>query len=181
MKLAECHPNRKAQARGLCKSCYDKWLKTQNPEYRERQLGNSQKWIKANPEKAAAIQQRRKDKVQSDPQEQQRIKILKRESMLLKNYGITSEDYEKMLATQGGGCAICERKPGDRPLHVDHCHASNVVRGLLCHQCNWYLGTLEGGPGVFARLIDYLRTHKSPALLGLERRTDLDDRWKDVP
>ena len=31
MKLAECHPTRKHQARGMCKVCYDKWLKAQMP------------------------------------------------------------------------------------------------------------------------------------------------------
>lgn len=35
MKLAECHPNRKHKARGKCGSCYERWLKDNNPEYKQ--------------------------------------------------------------------------------------------------------------------------------------------------
>lgn len=83
----------------------------------------------------------------------------RRDWMLKGKYGITVDDYDQMLAAQNGGCAICTRKPGKLPLHVDHCHRTGVVRGLLCHQCNWYLGTIEGGDGVFTRLINYLEKH----------------------
>lgn len=51
--------------------------------------------------------------------------------------GVTLEDYYRMLAAQGGGCAICQRPPSERRrLDVDHDHRSGKVRGLLCHRCN---------------------------------------------
>lgn len=50
---------------------------------------------------------------------------------LLQTYGIDLDDYEAMLAAQGGGCAICGRKPRYN-LDVDHDHATGMVRGLLC-------------------------------------------------
>lgn len=164
MKLADCHPSRKHQARGLCKPCYDRWLKEQNPEYKERQLSNTTRWMRANPERAAAIQARRKAREQNNPAEHARVTRQRRNAQLRRTYGISLDDYEQMLSGQHGKCAICTREPGARPLHVDHCHTTNRVRGLLCHQCNWYLGTLEGGPGVFTRLINYLQEHESPAL-----------------
>jgi hypothetical protein len=50
--------------------------------------------------------------------------------------GVSTEDYERMLAAQGGGCAICGAKPKSRRLHVDHDHRTGTVRGLLCFQHN---------------------------------------------
>lgn len=49
---------------------------------------------------------------------------------LIRNYGITIRDYDRMLAEQGGGCAICGRKPekGHRALSVDHDHAYKKVK-----------------------------------------------------
>ena len=56
-----------------------------------------------------------------------------------KQLGVTDEDYARMLAAQGGGCAICGATPKTRRLHVDHDHRTGRVRGLLCHRCNRYL------------------------------------------
>ncbi|MFG2074882.1 endonuclease domain-containing protein [Nonomuraea maritima] len=46
-------------------------------------------------------------------------------------YGITEDDFERMLARQGGLCAICRAVPG---AFVDHCHRTGRVRGVLCFQ-----------------------------------------------
>jgi hypothetical protein len=55
--------------------------------------------------------------------------------------GFTAEDYDRLLAAQGGGCAICKAPPKTRRLHVDHDHKTGAVRGLLCHRCNRGLPT----------------------------------------
>lgn len=61
-----------------------------------------------------------------------------------KQYGLTPEQVETMLVRQNHRCAICqgERDTGRR-LHVDHCHKSGAVRGLLCPRCNSQLGWFE--------------------------------------
>ena len=74
----------------------------------------------------------------------------------LSAYGITLEEYNTMLAAQGGGCAICGNPPGARSLHVDHDHATGEVRGLLCIGCNVALGGFRDDPELLARAIDYL-------------------------
>jgi hypothetical protein len=65
-------------------------------------------------------------------------------------YGISLDEYERMLAEQGGTCAICKRPPKAHSLHVDHQHVRGwkamppeerrtYVRGLLCFACNTQL------------------------------------------
>ena len=50
--------------------------------------------------------------------------------------GVGDDEYEWMLAEQGGVCAICGSPPKSRRLHVDHDHKTGAVRGLLCFRCN---------------------------------------------
>jgi hypothetical protein len=85
---------------------------------------------------------------------------------LKKAYGISIDDYRSMLAEQGGVCAIC-KQPETRVvrrvvsrLHVDHCHTTHKVRGLLCHRCNTALGQFCDDETVLQSAIDYLRKHK---------------------
>lgn len=66
-------------------------------------------------------------------------------------YGITREEYEALLALQGGRCAICGRQPKTKRLAVDHDHDTGEVRGLLCTSdqfgCNLAIvGNLEQSP-----------------------------------
>lgn len=48
---------------------------------------------------------------------------------LKRRYGITEDDRERMLAQQGGLCAICRAVPG---AFVDHSHLTGEVGGILC-------------------------------------------------
>ena len=78
----------------------------------------------------------------------------------LKRYGITQADYDRMLKTQGGRCAICRStdtrsKNSDR-FDVDHDHKSGKVRGLLCRGCNTGLGKFKDNPHFMWTAIEYL-------------------------
>lgn len=153
MKLADCHPTRKMQARGMCKSCYDKWLKNTNPQYKSNQVSSTTRWCLANPDKWKIIKERRKLKETIDPE----FKIQKRNARLKSVYGLEVGDFEQLLIGQDYSCALCFRKQGKIRLHVDHDHASGQVRGLLCHQCNWYLGTIDADPTIIDRITNYRR------------------------
>jgi hypothetical protein len=80
---------------------------------------------------------------------------------LKRKYGITYEDYETMLANQGGGCAICGTTTplkGKRFLNVDHDHSTGKVRGVLCQPCNTGLGKLQDSTELLQKAIAYLST-----------------------
>ena len=82
-----------------------------------------------------------------------------RDKQLQRDYGITLIAYEAMLQDQGGGCAVCGRRPGTRSLHVDHNHETGQVRGLLCSQCNHALGLLSEDVLRIMELAEYLKGH----------------------
>lgn len=163
LRVCKNHPQRKVCALGLCKNCYDKHLKTVNPEYKKRQRDNHSKWAKLHPNYKAYCNERRRirdaNKRKIDPIG---YYIKMRDKNLRSEYGISYEDYNMILLKQGGGCAICGRKPNPkyRPnyyhsLHVDHDHNTGKVRGILCHQCNWYMGTIDANPRILQNIYEY--------------------------
>ncbi len=74
---------------------------------------------------------------------------------LKSRYGITLEQYEQLFNLQGGRCAICDRET-DHTLHVDHCHETGLVRGLLCGSCNRGLGMYGDNVQLLRKAADYL-------------------------
>lgn len=74
---------------------------------------------------------------------------------LRRNYGITLEEYNRMLHEQDGKCLVCGAKP-DKALAVDHCHETGAVRGLLCSQCNVGIGMFKNDTGLLLKAIGYL-------------------------
>lgn len=73
-------------------------------------------------------------------------------------YGVTKEFLVALYKKQDGKCAICGEIPqSERRLHVDHCHSTGAVRGLLCHGCNTGIGALQEDAEILSRAIDYLR------------------------
>jgi hypothetical protein len=67
----------------------------------------------------------------------------------LDKYGLSSQDWESILHSQGDVCPICERTPSSGRFYIDHCHVPKwksmpsehrklYVRGLLCYFCNRY-------------------------------------------
>src|ERR687897_357738 len=72
-------------------------------------------------------------------------------------YGVTPERYEAMKAAFEGRCPICQTPhTDDVSPHVDHCHDTERVRGLLCRGCNLGLGYFRENPEALRRAVDYL-------------------------
>jgi hypothetical protein len=89
-----------------------------------------------------------------------------RSTRLKSKFGITLDDYNKMLEAQEGVCAICGepermmRKGTLRHLCVDHDHATGAVRGLLCASCNKAIGLMEDDTERLVAAAEYLDTYK---------------------
>ena len=97
-----------------------------------------------------------------------------RERHLVRKYGVSLADYDAMLAAQNGVCAICsapESEQFHQVFHVDHCHSTGEVRGLLCRGCNHILGTVRDDPAVLQSAIDYLKCGKRRQLCLLRSRS----------
>jgi hypothetical protein len=79
---------------------------------------------------------------------------------LKKNYGISIDDYDKLLELQNGQCVICGKTGSSvRSLAVDHNHKTGKIRGLLCIKCNVWVGDLEKNPEIFGKIKSYLQKH----------------------
>lgn len=85
----------------------------------------------------------------------QRCRQLNAQSVKLRAYGLTIETYTQMIEQQENRCAICGKGP-KLLLHVDHCHTSGRVRGLLCRYCNTGLGQFYDNPDFLRAAITYL-------------------------
>lgn len=158
-----------------CKSEVDKQRRLNDPDSKRKSRENARKyreahpeyanewakkWRRENPEKVRAKNKRYEARYPERAKAQKR-KYQKRMAREIRNtkymrqYGITLIDYEVMLESQGGGCAICSGA-GKINLAVDHCHTTGKVRGLLCCQCNHLLGNANDDPTILANAIKYL-------------------------
>lgn len=80
-----------------------------------------------------------------------------RKRKLQREFGITVEEFDRMFAAQGSRCAICGTDDfGGAYAHVDHCHQTGLVRGLLCVRCNQGLGFFKDDPDRMRAAIAYL-------------------------
>ena len=89
-----------------------------------------------------------------------------REKILRQNFGVSPEFVESLYEQQSRKCAICFTEaalygPRDKILHLDHCHKSGKVRGLLCSKCNKGIGLLGDSIKNLEGAISYLNKSKS--------------------
>lgn len=78
---------------------------------------------------------------------------------LRRKYGVSIDDYDRMVEAQGGTCAICGTTAPDEAglrWNVDHDHETGAVRGLLCRNCNVGLGKFGDDIELLRRAIAYL-------------------------
>jgi hypothetical protein len=84
----------------------------------------------------------------------------------LRQYGITPQQVQDLLASQNHQCAICgltdTTNPRVFPI-IDHCHTKNYVRGLLCCNCNQAIGKMKDDPKLFRKAAKYLENFNRAA------------------
>lgn len=149
-------------------------------DYKDKQKEWSKKWASENVEKLKAYQKeyylKNKEKIKKQekmrsatPEHKERVRIYKqnnrphyRATDYRRRYGISIDDYNTLFQTQNGCCAICKRPESEvvntkyKHLHVDHCHKTGNVRGLLCPKCNALLGSAVDSVDILSSAIVYL-------------------------
>lgn len=88
-------------------------------------------------------------------QDPEKERLRKRKQKLKREYNMTLEDYDNMYSAQEGRCKICGKF--EEKFHIDHCHETNTIRGLLCSLCNTGLGCFKDNSGILGRAILYLK------------------------
>jgi len=109
---------------------------------REKLLRDAAAWQARNPEKVRAIKRRSSEKYNR-----------------VHRYGVTDSHFHAMLQQQENKCAACgDTFAAGKSTHLDHCHKTGRVRGVLCRACNLALGFLQDSPTRISGLLTYLRT-----------------------
>lgn len=131
-KAAQHSKTYKENNRDKIRAQQRKWVN----ENKEKQLAKSKEWYHSN-----------KDRVKN--------------TILIRQFGITLSRYNEMAEAQNGKCAICDTLPDSQSqiLNVDHCHKSGKVRSLLCRGCNVGLGNLKDDPILLEKAATYIRKH----------------------
>lgn len=81
-----------------------------------------------------------------------------RDQYYRRTFGISADDFDALLDGQGGGCAVCGSVPERAAsLHLDHCHDSGAIRGILCLSCNQGLGKFRERADLLDAAARYLR------------------------
>lgn len=114
-------------------------------------VNHSKAWALRNPGKVKATRASYRSKYSSSKINGHRLKY---------RYGITLEQHAAMIQAQGSKCAICASEFVGTP-HVDHCHATGKVRGMLCDRCNRGLGYFRDSPDALDQAAAYVRGHRA--------------------
>lgn len=95
--------------------------------------------------------------VECDKAGRKRHKLSGKFARIKREYGISRESYLALVRSQNSRCAICLEKHDDHfLLHVDHCHDTGLIRGLLCQRCNQAIGLMRDKPELMLSAARYL-------------------------
>lgn len=138
----------------LCKACIQEkppdhfYLRQRSTKYGKSRASYSTKCKICSNEERAIYRANNKEKCD----------LADTNSRLKRSYGIDIHQYNQLFKEQNGSCKCCNRHQSEfkKGLVVDHCHATNIVRGLLCTPCNLALGYVKDDIKVLNNLIKYL-------------------------
>lgn len=141
-----------------CKECKGRYTRIWRAENKEHVQEVNRDWRTRN-----KLQVVERNKAYNEFHKE-RIQASQRKHHLHIEYGLTIAEYDAMVAQQAGKCLVCgvvpkPTKRSSKGLHVDHCHKSGKVRGLLCHQCNCAIGLLKEDTGRIRRLLEYIESY----------------------
>ena len=151
LKYCKNHSDKLVHCRELCKNCYDKLLKSENPDFKKHQYENHKKWEESHKERIKEYNKTRQLLYA------ERDRANGRKNWLKKKYNLTVAEYLALERASNNTCYIYGRAPyKGKHLHIDHDHKTGKVRGLLCARCNWYLATIEKDLEILNKIKNYL-------------------------
>jgi hypothetical protein len=114
-----------------------------------------------NESRAAAAARARRNRQGWTPERRERDNARRRTPEYLhqkraERYELSETELKELQEKSQGICEICNRFIGESKLHVDHCHDSNKVRGLICGPCNRGIGLFDENMATLFRAIQYL-------------------------
>lgn len=123
-----------------------------------------------NCEKCCADKRQYHRRVRKTQREDGTLAARSRRENLQRFFGLTVDDYARLLEAQGGVCAICKQSETStwsrggnagvvKRLAVDHVHGTKIIRGLLCSRCNCMIGFALDDPERLRAAIDYLKNY----------------------
>lgn len=136
-----------------CSTCYKKWRESTREERKESFKIYQKQWYKEN----------KNNVIEKSKTRHKNLAFSKRKSYTIKHkYNITIEEFEEKLKFCDYKCFICDKIHSLKdPLHIDHCHKSKEVRGLLCKKCNFGLGNFDDNIDKLKKSIIYLEKWKN--------------------
>lgn len=139
---------------GICRRCTSEKAKLNrdsDPNFAAKHKLRGSKWYAKNKE----------DKLRKNKQWRENNKSKYREINLKSRFGLTSQEYDKLLLSQNNSCAICNKNQDEFSyfLVVDHCHKTGKIRGLLCKKCNLGIGHLNDNIQILQNSIEYLKRY----------------------
>jgi 5-methylcytosine-specific restriction endonuclease McrA len=158
------HRGRSTGFSAFCKTCAAAKQKAWYQANKVRRAEYAKTYREANKDRIRLDKQRWADANREHVAEQKRAYAAKHKdrirNSLLKKYGMSEADYQRMLLAQNGKCAICGSTESGTSattcLAVDHCHKTGAVRGLLCGPCNKGIGHLKDDISLLYAAITYL-------------------------
>lgn len=93
----------------------------------------------------------------------EKVTRYRRNHHLMKKYGLGLDGYAKLLADQQNCCALCNLPLPDHPkrgeIHVDHCHRTGKVRGIVHRACNVVIGYAMENVELLQKAVAYIERH----------------------
>src|SRR5260370_22694006 len=118
----------------------------------EKVQRRQKQWRMAHPKQCKIIMKRWMKNHPGRKQQQDAIRNRKRK------YGISEQEYQKLLKSQKSKCAICSSSLKIQQPALDHCHKTHKIRGILCHPCNLGIGFLKDNILLLKSALKYLQS-----------------------
>lgn len=155
-RFTETHPD--TATTRYCPDC-DTWKDKDQDFYRDSRTGK--RFRNCKPCQSKRTSASRRKRVESGDEEFIEARRQATRKQNFKKYGVTEEEFEKIVEEQGGVCYLCKKPPSStgqngKRLHVDHCHLSGKNRRALCGRCNVGLGMFGDDSALLRLAADYV-------------------------